>query len=282
MMNNSSLQSYIQKTQQLKTLISFSETEFVSIGYFSKNFSRRDITKEHYTLMYVIDGKGTYIDKSKKSHELKAGTLVLRHPGDIHSVLRDSQNPWLEFYIIIPGYFYEFLKKSRSIPDFDVSHIPINSQWLKTLINLTEKCIQFSINNKERAFPELQQFFLTLKEKQLYKRKYQSGQDEILEICRIIDSSPESRMSNSDLAEKAGFGLEHFRKLFRDIVGCAPQEYIINSRIKHAQRMLIDDKFKLDSIAFSLGYPDLPSFSRQFKKVTSMSPTDYKRMINEN
>ncbi len=89
-------------------------------------------------------------------------------------------------------------------------------------------------------------------------------------------------MSNRELAKKAVFGLEHFRNIFREVVCCAPQEHIINSQIQKAQMMLMKDKYKLENIAFSLDYPDLPSFSRQFKKVTNMSPTEFMKMINEN
>ena len=57
---------------------------------------------------------------------------------------------------------------------------------------------------------------------------------------------------------------------------------MINNRIQKAQMLLIDDKYKLANIAYDLGYPDLPSFSRQFKKVTTLSPSEFKRIINEN
>lgn len=281
-MKNSILKSYIKKTENIKAFISLGDSDFVNIGYFDKNSSRKNIYKEHFTLMYVINGNGTYIDKTGQSHELKPGALLLRHPGDCHSILRQENKAWLEFYIIIPNYFYEFLQRSNSLPYSDLSFISLNAQWLNTLLNLAERCLQLNLKNKQRVFPELQQFFLTVKDKQTHKRKYQSGQIEILEICRIIEESPELRASNDDLAKKAGFGNEHFRKIFREIVGCAPQEYMINCRIQKAQRMLIEDKLSLESIAFKLGYPDLPSFSRQFKKASSLSPSEFKRMINEN
>ena len=281
-MNKEQLRSYIKKAETIKSLITFNDQDFVSAGFFNKNFSRENITKDHYTLMYVICGEGIYIDENGEKTEMHPGTLILRHPGKVHSVRRNIHKKWLEFYIIIPGYFYEFLQKSESIPENDISTIPLNSQWLKTLTNLMDKCSQYALNNKERIFPELQNFYLNLKEKLTQKRKYHSGQNEVLEICRIIDENPSLRLTNHDLADKAGFGIEHFRKIFREVVGCAPQEYMISSRIQAAQKLLIDDKFKLENIAFKLGYPDLPSFSRQFKKMTSLSPTEFKKLINEN
>ena len=276
------LANYIQKAKKLNAHIFLDEKHFISLGYFSKNNSRENIKKEHYTLMYVIEGKGRFIDKNGIDHPLNPGSLILRKPNDIHSIYRDSSSDWLEFFIIIPEYFFTFLKSSNSLPLLDAFNVPMTPQWLNSLMHLTEICLQYGLKNKSRVFPEVLSFLLTIKEKQTQKRRYQTGQNEILEICRVIDENPAERLSNNSLAKKAGFGAEHFRKLFKEIIGCAPQEYIINSRIQKAQMMLIDDKYKLENIAFELGYPDLPSFSRQFKKVSSLSPSDYKRMANEN
>ena len=178
-MNRTYLTSYIKKVHNIKTLIAFDDSDFLSIGYFNKSSTRTDISKEHYTLLYIIDGKGLFVDKYGTKHSLEPGALVLRKPGELHSIYRETKD-WLEFFIIIPEYFYTFLKESGSIPKFDVSCLGIDSQWLNTLFNLTDKCLQLGKKNKHLVLPEILSFFLTVKEKQTNKSKYQTGQKEIL------------------------------------------------------------------------------------------------------
>jgi AraC-like DNA-binding protein len=80
---------------------------------------------------------------------------------------------------------------------------------------------------------------------------------------------------NDFLASLCGISTVYFRKLFPRVVGCSPIAYIHRLRIAKAKRMLESDYEHLSAIALSLGYPDIYTFSKAFKKQAGLSPTHY-------
>ncbi len=84
---------------------------------------------------------------------------------------------------------------------------------------------------------------------------------------------------NDYLAELTGFSTVYFRKLFTEVYGISPINYIKNARIKKAKEMLHSDYSSITDIAISLGYSNIYDFSRDFKKQTGISPTQYAKQI---
>ena len=241
------IQEFCERVKNLKALVMLEEDENVSAGFWEHNISRENITKSKYTLMYVIAGEGEYLDESG-SVNLYPGTLLLRTPETVHSVLRNPLKSWLEYYVIIPEVLYLYLRDSGTLPSFKSSTIPLSLNWLNYLEKMTLILQQMSHRNKDRCLLKIHEFYIDLKEQLQLKRKTQAGRDDILTICKMIDRDPSQRISNQDLAEQAGYGLEHFRKLFRDITGCSPQDYMIKSRIEKAQRMILNGEHKIEKI----------------------------------
>jgi AraC-like DNA-binding protein len=82
-------------------------------------------------------------------------------------------------------------------------------------------------------------------------------------------------LNNEALAALCGISTVYFRKLFARVVGCSPITYVRGLRIAKAKRMLESDYESLAEIARSLGYADIYTFSKVFKKQTGLSPTAY-------
>lgn len=69
----------------------------------------------------------------------------------------------------------------------------------------------------------------------------------------------------------------YFSRCFHDIIGQSFSEYCISVRMKEAQLLLKNTDDSIQSIAFSVGYHDEKYFSRLFKKVTGLSPSEYRK-----
>ena len=81
--------------------------------------------------------------------------------------------------------------------------------------------------------------------------------------------------TNDELASICGISTVYFRKLFTELCGTSPINYIHSVRIEKAKEMLRNDGGNVTDIALSLGYPNIYDFSRTFKKHTGVSPTGY-------
>ena len=102
-----------------------------------------------------------------------------------------------------------------------------------------------------------------------------SQRQKIAPALDYISKNYNAAIKNDTLAALCGISTVYFRKLFLRITGTSPITYIHNLRIAKAKKMLQSDYDTLGEIAVSLGYPDIYTFSKAFKRQTGLSPTQY-------
>ncbi|MDD6980212.1 MAG: AraC family transcriptional regulator [Clostridia bacterium] len=88
-----------------------------------------------------------------------------------------------------------------------------------------------------------------------------------------------TKIKNDELAAMAGLSTVYFRKLFTEIMGQSPADYVQSVRIGKAKEMLQSDYGSITDIAFSLGYLNIYDFSRVFKKYVGVSPKQYQEQL---
>jgi len=72
----------------------------------------------------------------------------------------------------------------------------------------------------------------------------------------------------------------HFRRLFKQVLGWAPQEYLETVRVARACAMLYNRNYSVTEIAARVGFPSPSSFNRQFRKIYHMSPSQWRRKMS--
>lgn len=65
--------------------------------------------------------------------------------------------------------------------------------------------------------------------------------------------------------------------LFSEVEGITIEKYIINQKIEKAKELLAYDQMNLSEIAYHLGYSSVAHLSSQFKKVTGLTPSHFKK-----
>ena len=80
------------------------------------------------------------------------------------------------------------------------------------------------------------------------------------------------------LAAMAKISPSHFFALFKRRTGCAPMDYFTRLRMERARRLLDATTLSVKEVAAAMGYEDQFYFSRVFKSVTSLAPTEYRSL----
>ena len=62
----------------------------------------------------------------------------------------------------------------------------------------------------------------------------------------------------------------HFLRLFTDVLGVTPHQYLVRSRLRHAARLLADDDSPITEIAYDVGFGDLSNFVRTFHRAAGV------------
>ena len=88
----------------------------------------------------------------------------------------------------------------------------------------------------------------------------------------------EGRIDVSDIAREMAMSMTAFRRRFTELLGDSPQAYIIRLRMERA-RQLFDEhpELNISEVAMKCGFDDKSNFTRAFKHVHGMTPSDYVR-----
>lgn len=82
------------------------------------------------------------------------------------------------------------------------------------------------------------------------------------------------------LSEKFHRDYSGLSKFFSEIEGITIEQYLILQRIEKVKELLIYDEQSLSDIAFSLGYSSPAHLSNQFRKITGMTPREFRQLRN--
>lgn len=79
------------------------------------------------------------------------------------------------------------------------------------------------------------------------------------------------------LAESVALSRSRFSVLYKDFFGHGPKEELITQRFLHAQHFLESTHLSITEVAEKVGYDNLYHFSKQFKKITGVSPATFRK-----
>jgi AraC-like DNA-binding protein len=93
----------------------------------------------------------------------------------------------------------------------------------------------------------------------------------------FIDAQFSSAIDLDNIADEACFSKFHFVRLFREIYGRTPHQYLTNVRVRHAKELL-EDGATVARACFSVGFDSISSFTGLFKRRVGMTPAAYQRV----
>ncbi|AEV33913.1 DNA-binding domain-containing protein, AraC-type [Owenweeksia hongkongensis DSM 17368] len=100
------------------------------------------------------------------------------------------------------------------------------------------------------------------------------------EVIRFVHHQPtsESQTLSAHLSVHLNKEYSSLSKLFSQVEGRTIESYYIDQRIEHVKELIIYDELSLSEIAYKLNYSSVAHLSGQFKKVTGMTPSAFKKL----
>lgn len=98
-----------------------------------------------------------------------------------------------------------------------------------------------------------------------------------VEAARWIDAHSHEPIDLDGAAREVGLSQFHFLRLFANVLGVTPHQYLVRSRLRYAAELLADDAASITDVAYDVGFNDLSNFVRTFHRAAGVSPRAFRR-----
>lgn len=99
----------------------------------------------------------------------------------------------------------------------------------------------------------------------------------IIEMIHYSDEIPKVNYSDY-ISEKLGYDYTYLANTFSDVKGITIQHFIILNKIEKVKELLLYDELNLTEISYMMHYSSVSHLSNQFKKITGLTPSYYKKL----
>ena len=98
----------------------------------------------------------------------------------------------------------------------------------------------------------------------------------VVEAIRLVESDAARPVRLQDLAARAGMSKYHFLRVFRQLTGMTPYQYLLSARMRRAALELASSRRPVLDIALDSGFGDLSTFNHRFRAAFGATPTQYR------
>jgi AraC-like DNA-binding protein len=269
-------------SQKENKILYTNHSENVSIKY-----------KSTYTLKFVLEGHKEYQLGNQNVKVLKNQYLILNDNESIQTEAKKGTKG-LSFFLspklINEIYNYHSENDSQSIPlkFYECTQIKSNNGvgfWLDKMTNLLMKNTFILNHHIDDCFIKLSEEIvkehLTINDnfRELNIIKYNTKKalyKFITQTKEYLNDNCSEKISLDTISQTIGVSKYYLHRVFNEINGCTPLEYITSIRLEKAKNKLLFSKKSISEIAIESGFDNISYFSTVFKNQIGCSPSQYR------
>ena len=162
------------------------------------------------------------------------------------------------------------INPTMQLPQSDPTSYDNNPTLIKNIIKNKQRTFCDKVESRGIVYQLMARF---LKDAQ---PKAEINDDRIQKVLSYIRKNIYKTIDIDSLAAISCLSKDHFIRLFRKEVNNTPLQYINQKKIEKAQLILITDSMPIKNISYLLAYEDHSYFNRLFKKLTGVTPQQYR------
>ena len=257
----------------------------INLNYFGaeqceKGYSFGPFVRTSYVIHFIRRGKGR-LCKGGSVYEVSEGQAFLIYPGEETTYCADEDDPWNYTWVGFHGFLAEEMTaRAGFAPEQPVVRCENMEEILSTMERLLS-CCELTYENDLKRTGFLYQLMGLLSENSR-AGVLQEDPDECIEkryVRKAVDlmiNAHNPQVKVSEVAGAIGISRGYLTRIFQKEMGVSPQEFLTRFRMERAGDLLRSTKSQISTIALELGYSDVLSFSKSFRRHFGMSPTAFR------
>lgn len=185
--------------------------------------------------------------------------LVMERQGATEDIIREKLNS-----------FHSFIDSNM---DFSIAIYPVNgmlgANFRTIYTRLSQRVEQNTEKRKGIQWTDAEDVLMAAQE------------DPIEAALLYIKKNLNKNISRTDVAEYVHLNEEYFSRLFKQQTGDTYKDYVLSEKMKEAQKLLEHSRLSISIIASKVGYDNFSHFSKMFKKVTNLTPQEYRKKFQK-
>lgn len=232
--------------------------------------------RDHYILHFVVSGKGT-LRYHQQTYAIEPGQLFLINPSQVATYQADETDPWEYIWVGFNGTDAGRLVKMAGFsPDHPIALSDDPDKTASLLRRIADAGDNTAAADAEMAGC----LYLLLAHLIRMNSRHPAGnphQTYVSNALRYIQYNYANDIGVSDIARYVGISRSQLYRAFLQDFGVSPHNYLQTYRINEACGLLHDPTHSVAEVAGSVGFNDPLYFSRVFKAIKGITPSDYRK-----
>lgn len=282
----------------------FSITKLISFHYFeyARGYIFEGEQHDFWEFLYVDKGE-VEVRADDTTHSLKQGDIIFHKPDEFHTVCVKQHHKPPNLIVL------SFECQSSAMAKFENQVLRLGDRERNLLSMIVQEGFQAfqppfdspSIHTLERN-PDapfgseqiirsyLEILFITIIRNQQQTvskdnnklsslHKETAEQQIVQKLIAYMNMHVSQSLSHEQLCQTFHLGRSRLKELFQAQMGTGVLEYFKSLKIEQAKTLIREQQYNFTEVANLLGYGSIHYFSRDFKKSTGMSPSDYAKSV---
>lgn len=236
--------------------------------------------RDHYLIHYIHNGKGIF-RVGDITYELHAGNGFLICPGLVTYYQADELEPWHYSWIGFHGRKAETYLRDAGLSEEHPIFEYTEDDFIDNCFYEMASAYYLKRGGNVKRLAYLYLFLNKLTQLNVQDSVYSSREDRrdayVNEILFFIDMNYTHKLTVDSISKHVGLNRSYLNSLFKEALGKTIQQYLIEFRIRKACELLENEKLSIGNIARSVGYTDPLLFSKVFKQLQAVSPSEYRK-----
>lgn len=274
-------------------------SKIVTIHYYEldKNFSFDGESHNFWEMVYVDSGQ-LEIKANNNIIKLKQGEVIFHKPNEFHTLKvdrDDAANVFVITFVCSAKSMSFFKNKTAVVPAKLRKYIStIIEEANETFNSMATTDVKLEIKEnppiggQQMIRTHLEQFLIMLirseqetRDLRIFPSKESMENHIVSEMMHLIDEKLYSRISVDEICKTLKYSRSYLSKIFKSASGYTILEYILTQKVREAKKLIRKGSYNFTQISDMLAFDNPHYFSRVFKRITNMTPSEYKNSVNK-